>query len=291
MEMKKLERNLRSLPKYSLNDEQKDRILRTIKKKAKRPKRNVKPFLAFVCVCATAFLLFFISQDGEKQYVEPTNELAGSKAVVFKNADNEVLGVEGKVGILSFNNHFVAKDFRRVSKLMLYFWGDPTKLVGKNYHVEAVNETNEKLVLSVGKLGAPLRHEDAHTLTSFPPFPKEGTWQLSFFVEDTLFEQFQIEVLAPFPETEHYTLNVSPMEMKVGEELELSIESSLGMKEEIDVVVLDRKERIVSEHLFMREGDGSEEATLHFYEGRILLPGHGTWSLLVDGEKTQPFQN
>ena len=64
-------------------------------------------------------------------------------------------------------------------------------------------------------------------MTSFPPFPAEGEWQLSFYLENQLFEAFTIEVLPPFPKTEEYTLISHPMELTVGKGNEITIESSL----------------------------------------------------------------
>ena len=50
---------------------------------------------------------------------------------------------------------------------MLYFWGDSSELINKNYRVEAVNSYNTKITLAEGILSSPLHSEDAHTLTSF----------------------------------------------------------------------------------------------------------------------------
>ena len=58
-------------------------------------------------------------------------------------------GIEGKVGML-FNEQFVAEDARRGSKMMLYFWGDPSELIDKNFRVDARNTYNEKIVISEG---------------------------------------------------------------------------------------------------------------------------------------------
>ena len=84
------------------------------------------------------------------------------------------------------------------AKLMLYFWGNPSKLINQNYRVEAVNVFNEKIILSEGLLSPPLNNEDAHTLTSFPAFPTEGKWQLSFLSTINYLKNLRLDVLPLF---------------------------------------------------------------------------------------------
>ena len=133
-----------------------------------------------------------------------------------------------------------------------------------------------------------LYSEDAHALTSFVPFPTEGEWQLSFYVEDELFEAFTINVFPPFPKTEHYTLLDSPKEIPVGEEFELYIESTIGEKEEIEVKLLDKKGNIKEETIFKQERrfiDAEGHRKIYYYVGKITLKEHGTWKLLLMEKK------
>lgn len=296
--MKNLQENLKNLPKYTLNERQKEKIILSIRRKTQSRKRTqfVKPVFVFALMCATIFVLFLGENNiwivELKQSFQRKIELSAPEATVFKN-HYDVIGIEGKVGILVFNEQFVAEDARRGSKLMLYFWGDPSKLINQNYKVEAVNVYNEKIILSEGVLSTPLNSEDAHTLTSFPPFPTEGKWQLSFFVEEQLFEEFTIDVLPSFPRTEHYTLIDSPLELAVGEETDLTIESTVESGEQIVVKLLNNKENIVSEHVFIQDGTfiSASGGYIYHYDGKIVFPNRGTWSLLIDGEKTKPFKN
>lgn len=177
---------------------------------------------------------------------------------------------------------------------MLYFWGDPLKLINKKYRVEAVNGYNEKINLSEGVLYSPLNAEDAHTLTSFSPFSMEGKWQLSFFVEEQLFEEFTIEVLPPFPKTDHYTLMDSPTEIKVGKEVEINIESFTMSKKEIAVQLVDKRGNTVANEKFILSDhyvNASNSNVVKIYSGKIKFPERGTWRLIIDGEKTNPFKN
>lgn len=297
--MKTLQENLRSLPKYTLSEEQKQRVSMALQKEMKAKKRIKfgKPFVAFTLICAIVFTLV-LSSDSDRwfnelwQSFQPQIELTAPEATVFKNY-YDVIGVEGKFGILVFNEQFVAEDARRGSKLMLYFWGDPLQLIDKNYRVEARNGYNENLILSEGVLSTSLINEDAHSLTSFLPFPADGKWQLSIFVEDQLFEEFTVDVLPSFPKTEDYSLISHPMELAVGEEIEITIESSVESKKGIEVKLLNKQGSIVSEHIFNQDGSfiNGSGGYIYHYSGNMIFPENGTWMLLIEGEKTKTFKN
>lgn len=297
--MKTLQEKLKNLPKYTLDEEQKERISLALQKEMK-PRRRVqfvKPFAAFTLICATVFVLILSSDssfNGLKQLFLPQVELTSQQAVTFNLADSiyEVTGIEGKVGML-FNGQFVAEDARRGSKMMLYFWGDPSELVDKSFRVEARNTYNEKIVISEGVFNGFLFGEDVQQiLTSFTPFPAEGEWQLSFYLDDQLFEAFTIEVLPPFPKTGEYSLISHPMELTVGEGNEITIESSVESEKGIEVKLLNNKGRIMSEHIFNQGGSYIVAGkNIYHYSGNITFPESGTWTLLIEGEKTKPFKN
>lgn len=296
--MKTLQEKLKNLPKYTLDGEQKERISLALQKEMK-PRRRVqfvKPFVALTLICATVFVLI-LSNDSSfnalKQLFLPQVELTAQHAKIFNLLPNnqDVTGIEGKVGML-FSEQFVAEDARRGSKMMLYFWGDASKLINKKYRVDAVNVNNTTISLSEGILYPPLNNEDAHTLASFPPFPTEGKWQLSFFIENQLFEEFTIDVLPPFPKTEEYSLISHPMELTVGEGNEITIESSVESEKGIEVKLLNNKGRIISEHTFNQGGSYIVAGRyVYHYSGNITFPERGTWTLLIEGEKTKPFKN
>jgi len=286
-----------------LNDEQKEKISLVLKGEMQPRKRVdfVKPFIVFTLLCATVFALV-LSSDGEsnnwlnglKQSFYPQFELTAQQAKTFNLVDSnyEVTGIEGKVAML-FNEQFVAEDNRRGAKMMLYFWGGSSEHTGKSYKIEARNTYNEKIIISEGAFDGFLFGENIQqVLTSFALFPTGGDWQLSFYVDDKLFEEFAIEVLPPFPKTEHYTLINHPMELKVDEETEIYIESSVESGNEIEVKVLSKKGSIVSEHVFIQDGRSIVAGSIiYHYQGNVEFPEQGTWTLLIDGEKTQPFKN
>ncbi|MBS4209033.1 hypothetical protein [Bacillus sp. FJAT-50079] len=288
-----IEESLKDLPKYSLAEEQKQQILFQLRKRNTRNKRSFKPLIAIV---GLGMILVFLVLS-EFQTKQPQIELTAKAGIAFIHTDTnqELIGIEGKVGILNVFNHFVAEDERRGSKLMIYFWDDPDTFIWKDYRIEAMNRHNEKIILSEGTIEhGGLYNEDAHLLTQFSPFPEAGEWQLSFYVNDALFEEFTLNVLPPFPKTEHYTLRTSPKEIKVGEKSEVVIESIGEDKREIDVQLKDRLGRIVEQQTFHRSGEFTDTATLkplYTFDGTITFPKQGIWTLVIDGEKTKRFEN
>ncbi len=298
--MKTLQENLKNLPKHTLNEVQKERISLALQKEMK-PRRRVqfvKPFIAFSLICTAVFVLVLSSESESDNWFNglflPQVELTLQRAETFNLAHSnyEVIGIEGKVAML-FNGQFVAEDTGRGSKMMLYFWGDPSELVDKHFRVEAMNAFNKKIVISEGVFNGFLFGEDVQQiLTSFAPFPVEDEWQLSFYLDDQLFEAFTIEVLPPFPKTEQYVLMNHPMELPVGQENEVTIEGSFESDKGIEVKLLDTKGSVVSEHIFNQDGSFTRAGRdLYSYSGNITFPKQGTWTLLIDGEKTKPFKN
>lgn len=287
-EFKKLQEELKKLPKYSLEIDQKAKVLQSLKTKQNAPRKTFffAPIFTVIGICSVLFFLFFTNEDA--------SNLSAQQGVMFTlpDRDQEVLGIEGQVGILSLNGQFIAEDVRRGGKLMLYFWGDPNTLVGKNFLVDAENRKGKKVELARGTLSAGLYGEDAHTLTSFVPFPTAGEWLLTFYVEDEPLEAFSITVFPPFPQTEHYTLIDSPMELPVGEVVELYIESTIGEKEEIGVQLLDMKGNIKEETIFQRSSSGFRNSQeIYIYEGVLMFQELGAWRLVIDGEQTPLFNN
>lgn len=285
-----LKERLKNLPTYSLENEQKEKILYTLRSKPSSQKKSLflTPIFTIVGICTVLFILLLTKEDYYRISAQP------GTVFTLPDRDQEVVGVEGKIGILVVNDQFVAEDSRRGAKLMLYFWGDETTLVGKSYRVEAKNTKGEKIVLSQGVLANGLYSEDAHTLASFKPFPTEGDWQLSFYVEDELFETFTINVFPPFPKTEHYTLVDSPKELPIGQSVELGLESTIGERQEIEVKLLDKKGNVEQVSIFQNDSNAIDAKTsqmIYFYTGTITLKEHGTWKLLIDGEQTGTFEN
>ncbi|WP_010095139.1 hypothetical protein [Ornithinibacillus scapharcae] len=212
----------------------------------------------------------------------------------LSDTKQEVIGVQGSVALLNTFDHFVAEDHRRVAKQMIFFWGNPEELLNKQYKVEAMSHTGEKITIANGTLFSPLHSEDAHTLTSFLPFTSEGEWQLSFYVEDTLHGTFTLNILPPFPKSKHYTLVDSPIEFEIGKASNFYIESSWQEKKELEVKLLNKDGIAIEEAIFLLEAtnlDASTNEPVYLFNGSLTFPYKGAWSLLIDGEKTNLFNN
>lgn len=299
-----LQEKLKNLPTFTLNNEQKNNIMLTLKnnRKTKRKVQLFVPFISFVVICVTVFLLFISDNNegttwltGMKEAFQPQVELTAKEGGMFTHSSYEVIGIEGKLGILVSNEQFVAEDTRRGAKIMLYYWGDTSEFAGERFRVEARNTYNKKITLSEGDFDGFLFGEDVQQiLTSFTAFPTEGKWELSFLVNEQLFEEFTLEVLPPFPKTKRYQLMDSPKEIKVGEETEISITSVSGQNKEIEVKLLNEKGNIVSQHIFIQDGefiDAATSQTIYNYVGKMEFAEKGTWKLEIDGEKTNSFSN
>lgn len=315
-EMEQIKESLKSLPKYSLTKEQRQNILSKLQQNRTHQRNRFKPAAAILSLSAILFILAFSLLEGGigsetakeesqsfqmKTSMEDKTEsftdlesVPQGQSFILPDTKQEVFGMEGKVGILNTFDHFVAEDPRRVAKLMIFYWGNPEKLAGKEYEIEAANH-NESLQLSKGVLSQQgLNGDDAHILTSFTPFPEEGLWQLSFYVDGQLFDKFSLKVLPPFPKTEYYTLEKSPKEMEVGKKTDITIESSGKDKEKIDVQLINENGKSVSEHIFVQETeqmDASTNSPIYIYSGKLTFPEKGIWKLKIDGEETGSFEN
>ncbi|WP_342514504.1 hypothetical protein MKY34_07180 [Sporosarcina sp. FSL K6-1522] len=65
-EIENVQENLKSLPKHTLNEGQKENIIRALRKKTTSNKRVqfTKPLMAFALLCATVFVLVLSSDNG-----------------------------------------------------------------------------------------------------------------------------------------------------------------------------------------------------------------------------------
>ena len=300
-----IQEDLRNLPKHSLNKEQKQRIILRLNSEQYSNNRQsyIKPIMAvifsFAVLCILVMTQFYgpdernLTSDKEEQNRIEFVAQEGKK-FVLPDTKQEVIGIKDKVALLNVFEHFVADDKRRVAKLMTFYWGNPSELVGKTYRVDAINTNSEEITLSEGKLNSALNSEDAHVLHQFIPFPSEGTWKLSFYVEDNLYEEFTLDVLPRFPKTKHYILLDSPLEINIDRETTIYIESSWENKKEIEVKLFDEKGKVVDQVMFKQDVmnyDASTNAPVYIFSGKLNFPKQGKWTLEIDGEQTQSFSN
>lgn len=294
-----IHKELSNLPKYSLDTKQKQRILMKLTNQKPNIKKtlSIKPIVAILVAIALFSILILEEINRTPENIPHQAEFVEFDAPVgevftLSDTSQEFIGVQGSVALLNTFDHFVAKDNRRVAKQMIFYWGDPVELIGKNYRVEAMNRSGEKITIAEGTLNSPLYSEDAHTLTSFLPFSSEGEWLLSYYVEDTLHGAFTLNVLPPFPKTEHYTLMDSPIEFVIGNETNIFIESSWKEKKEIEVKLVNEEGTEIERANFSLEATNLDSLTnqpVYLFSGKLTIPNTGTWSLIIDGEKTTAF--
>lgn len=312
MREQQIEEKLRNLPRYSLSMEQKRHIVQKLQEKGRIRRQRFRPGLSVLFASAVIIVLALtqlplnsqrdtsITESEESKEMLATDtvketaiEAVEGKPFMLSDTNQEAIGIEGKIGILNTFDHFVAEDKRRVAKLMLFFWDDQAELLGKQVEVKATNGQQE-LILTKAEIGGSLYGEDGHILTKFQPFPKEGTWKLSFFIEEELFAAFTLEVLPPLPATEHFTLVESPKEIKMGNKRNMTIEGTGENKENINIQLLDDSGKIAEEAVFVQNGEAIDAETnepIYFYEGKLEFSKKGTWVLQINGEKTKPFTN
>ncbi|MBM6616424.1 hypothetical protein [Bacillus suaedaesalsae] len=291
--MEDLHNQLKRLPKHSLSSEQKQRIQLNLNNKnvLKKPREKFVAIVSLVMV-SMLFSIFAITELQET-HKRGSNLVGIQEGKVFNSDSTELFGIEGKIGLIGITP-FVAEDLRRVSKIIVLYWDNSEELAGKDYRIEATNIKNEKLILSEGILNSPMGNESANALMSFNPFPKEGIWLLSFYVEDQLFEEFTLDVLPPFPKTKHYTLTSSPKELIEGEEVQFSIESSWKEKNEIEVKLMNEKKEVVDLQTFHHDAlyyDAKTGDPIYSFTGTLTFPNKGTWKLEIDGEVSNSFTN
>ena len=298
-----IQEDLRNLPKHSLNKEQKQRIILRLTSEESSINRKlfIKPIFAVIFSFAVLIILvmtqFYGMDEGRhtanQQEHEQIDFVAQEGKRFLTDTKQDVFGIKGKVALLGLVP-FVAEDKRRVSKLMTFFWGNPAELVGKTYRVNALNTNNEEITLYEGKLDSAINSEDAHIGHQFKPFPSEGKWKLSFYVDDKLYEEFTLDVLPPFPKTKHYILLDSPLEINIDKSTTININSSWKNKKEIEVKLFDEKGKVVDQDIFKQDVidyDPSSNAQNYIFSGKLNFPKQGKWTLVIDGEQTQSFNN
>lgn len=135
-------------------------------------------------------LILFIgacSADGKIEDVSKEWE----PSPVFISEDRDMIGVEGKVGLLGAG--IIAGE---PSKQMWHFWGDDhlNKSVSvKAYHEETNQEINPLVRGDDAKLWGPNNGADHH-LPSDLEFPEPGVWKMDVYLNEEFQESIVIEV-------------------------------------------------------------------------------------------------
>lgn len=301
-----IEKSLRNLPRYSLKDHQKKRVLQRIKTNQMNKKRRLFLYPSISLVISLGIIAVLIinewntldtSIDQESNTARISFTSPEGKMFKIPESNLTVLGIENKVGFFYGglgDQEILAREKRRLAKIMIFFWGSSDNLTGQPFRVEALHESGKQLTLSEGILFGPIYNADAHAVTRFKPFPKKGTWELSFYVNDKRYGSFIANVLPPPPQTEHYTLRTSPKETTVHHPSVLYIESTKEDHQEISVVLKSKSGKTVDRETFQLVSthiDADTRETVYLYKGKITFPSIGDWIFVIDGEQTNLFKN
>lgn len=236
---KELLKKMKELPAYELNVEQKTRIIKGIREQKTTRRRFGFSFQrAGVLVVLFAVLIIVPVLFLENMELPEMNSQAGVQKAesgeyftLFDEAGKPIYldsnyGIPGKVSLL-LPGELVAEDYRGVSKIMVYLWGNPNDLVKEDMKIEGVHvdsgftQEMASFTLSKGLYGS-----DAHSLTSFKPFEKQGYWNLKFINDEGTFGEFSVYVKEPYVKIGKATLMISKEDLMAGtfEDVNLDVE-------------------------------------------------------------------
>ncbi|GAF64473.1 hypothetical protein BTS2_1366 [Bacillus sp. TS-2] len=294
MNTEPIRKSLSQLSKHSLNQEQKQRILFKIREQTKPPKRLnsyiLYPVSLFI-FSLTSFLLIVIIQSYSGSS-ENQASLNAPQASSFYNEElnQELYGIENEVGIIG-HIPFVAEDKTRVAKILLYLWINQSITTESVLEIRATNASEEQVLLLEGEI-LPFS-EGGSIITSFNSFPKEGLWQLDFYLENKELASFTTSVLPPFPTSENFQVITHPMETGVNETNEWFIESK-QQEPNIEVDLYNHQNVLVSSYTFPLDHSVIESDTgenIYRYHYTLSLPKEDQYYFMINGEKTNVFSN
>ncbi|MBB4826503.1 hypothetical protein HNO89_003763 [Sporosarcina luteola] len=76
--------------------------------------------------------------------------------------------------------------------------------------------------------------------------------------------------------------------------MDVSIERFGESQKQIKVELQNKKGQLIETYWFKEDGefiDAEGSGIMHTFTGKMTFPERGTWILVIDGEKTQPFKN
>lgn len=297
---------LRTLQDYELSAKQQEHIIHSIRN-AKVPTR--KPLLIKSSLAALAALLIvalssvlWVTREQEQPRhlaVEPDNEWKLSQRFDLKDKDGSVVyekgvrGIEGKVGYLDNGlGDFVARDRKKGAKAFWYVWGNPDQLVGKTLKATAIHkDTGESFILDESELSPGLYGEDAHSLTSFEPFPSEGIWKINVVIDDRPYASIVIEVQPGYIQSGKFIFLINERDLSEGLTKEVQLEITGKRKEQEITVTAQFLEDAGHELKFpynktleYKTGEGMD---ITEYTGKITLDRKGKWKLTVLGDSVE----
>ncbi|MBS4194184.1 hypothetical protein [Lederbergia citri] len=293
---KELLKKMKELPSYELNEEQKTRIIKAILEK-KSPRRRFGFSFQRAGVLGALFALMLIVPVLflENMELPETNSSEGvEKAEIgeyfalFNEAGKQIyldsnFGIPGKVSLL-LPVELVAEDYRGISKIMVYLWGNPDDLVNKDMKIEGVHvdsgitQEMASFTLSNGMNGS-----DAHALTSFKPFEKQGYWNLKLINKEGTFGDFSVYVKEPYVEIGKATLMISKEDLvaETFEDVNLEVEGE-DLPEQVKLRLFSLEDGTTEVFTFSDRMDFIKSAKkVSIFTGDIVLKKSGKYRITV----------
>lgn len=296
---KQLLESMSEFPNYALTEEERNKVLvairehRVIEKNRKIYWQKISVMCALLAILILAPLLFWENISDKKELSHGNSVQVAEEGVYFALKDksgNPVYidynyGILDKVSLLS-PQEWIAEDYRSVSKLMIFLWGNQQDLVHKNLKVIGVHtESGFEQELTNVQLSGSLHNEDAHALTRFTPFPKQGIWNLIFLVEGKKHAEFSIYVKEPYIRVGDSTLLISQEDLLAGFNDKARVEvigDSLPDQLQVELVNLNNHERqllMFTDRTDFISADRMKNASM--YTGDFSLNKSGKYQLKI----------
>ena len=295
---KELLTKMKILPAYELNEVQKTRIIKGIREQ-KAPRRRfgysfqqvgvLGALLAILIIAPVLFLMHMeLPETNSSAGVERAE--VGEYFALFNEAGKPIYldsnyGIPGKVSLL-LPIELIAEDYRGVSKIMVYLWGNSDDLINKDMKIEGVHvdsgytQEMASFTLSNGMYGS-----DAHALTSFMPFEKQGDWNLKFIYKEETFGEFSVYVKEPYVEIDKATLMISKEDLVAGtfEDVNLEIEGE-NLPEQVKLRLFNLDDGTAEEFTFSDRTDFIKASTAKkasIFTGDLVLKNSGKYRITV----------
>lgn len=295
---KELLKKMKELPAYELNGEQKTRVIKGIREQKTSRRRFGFSFQragllgALFAVLIIVPVLFL-----ENMELPETNSSAGVERAeigeyfaLFNEAGDPIYldsnyGISGKVSLL-LPVELVAEDYRGVSKIMVYLWGNPDDLINKDIKIDGVHvESGFTQEMASFTLSNGMNGSDAHALTSFKPFEKHGYWNLKFIYREGTLGEFSVYVKEPYVEIGKATLMISKEDLVAGtfEDVNLEVEGE-DLPEQVKLRLFSLEDGTAEVFTFSDRMDFIKATTAKkasIFTGDIVLKKSGKYRITV----------
>ena len=296
---KQLLKSMSEFPDYELTEEERNKVLVAIRKHQVKEKngkiswRKISVLCALLAILIIAPLLYLGNISDKKELSYENSVQVVGEGIYFALKDksgNSVYGdynygIPDKVSLLR-PHEWIAEDYRSVSKLMIFLWGNPQDLIHKNLKVIGVHtETGFEQELTNVQLSGNLHNEDAHALLRFAPFSKAGIWNLIFLVEGEKHAEFSIYVKEPYIQVGNSTLLISQEDLLAGFYENAAIDvigDSLPNQLQVELVNLKNNERRT--FMFTDKADFISANTMQkasMYTGDFSIDKSGKYQLKI----------